>query len=491
MNSGYKSIDKPVNGLLEESNAIVLYLDPCGDISMCNKKAEEISGKPRQELIGKRWAEILYNDSNAAIKEQMIKAVLLDTITYKRPNIFEASVVDSSKRERVISWNITPMLAGPKALEGILLLGSDVTLLKEREASLKKIDDTLRNILSNIKEYALYSVNLEGNITYCGMGFETMFGWQKSEIAFKHAGLLHSLDDAMHKLPFIFEQVKEHGQCELEACLVKKDGASFPVMLGVSRFLDADLKHVGYIFIAKDVTEEKKLEYQIFQSEKMAAVGKLAAGMAHEINNPLFVISGRLQMLLGNKKMPSRLRSDLKIIDSQAGRIRSLVDRFLAFARKASPNRENLDINKVIKNVLPFIAYHKMPSHKIKIIKSFAKELPLVRADAHQLQEVLINICINACQAMPNGGDLTIATDKPSGQEFVRIRISDTGYGISPDNLKNLFMPFFSTKNEGTGLGLSICYNIIKNHHGSIEVDSQTGKGTTFTIKLPVTGKGE
>jgi two-component system NtrC family sensor kinase len=131
-----------------------------------------------------------------------------------------------------------------------------------------------------------------------------------------------------------------------------------------------------------------------------------------------------------------------------------------------------------------------LPSHKIRITKDFAKKLPLIKGDSHQLQEVFINLFINACQAMPEGGRLIIKTVN-SGGEFVRISISDTGHGIDPKNLNNLFMPFFSTKSEGTGLGLSICYNIIKNHHGFIEVESQVGKGTTFIIKFPFIKKGE
>jgi len=456
---------------------------------MCNKKAQELTGRYHPEIIGKRWLDILSHDSNTVIKQQMFKAVLDDSINYKRPNIFEGSIVDSGKKEHVISWNMTPMLSASGVLEGILLLGNDVTVLKEREASFKKIDDTLKNILSNIKEYALYTANLEGNITYYGMGFESMFGWEKSEIIFKHVGLLHTLDDVTHRLPFILEQTRAAGRYEAETYLVKKSGESFPVLLSISQFLDADSKLAGYIFIAKDITGEKKLEYQIFQSEKMAAVGKLAAGMAHEINNPLFVISGRLQMLLDNKKTARRLREDLKIIDGQADRIRNLVDRFLTFARKTSPNEEDLDLNKVIRNALPFLTYHKMPSHKIKIAKEFAAKLPPVKGDLHQLQEVFINLFINACQAMPVGGTLTIKTVNEA-DEFARIEIADTGSGISPENLKNLFMPFFSTKNEGTGLGLSISYNIIKNHHGTIDVESRVGKGTTFIVKIPFVKKG-
>jgi two-component system NtrC family sensor kinase len=165
--------------------------------------------------------------------------------------------------------------------------------------------------------------------------------------------------------------------------------------------------------------------------------------------------------------------------------MRKLVDRFLTFARKRPLEMEFLSINEVIKDIAPLLSYHKMPISKIEIIKNLAKKLPKVKADLHQLQEVFLNLTINACQAMPEGGKLTLKTVSLE-DKFVEIRISDTGAGIAPQNLKNLFMPFFSTKKDGTGLGLSICYNIIKSHNGSIDVDTELNKGTTFIIKLPV-----
>ncbi|MFA5438222.1 MAG: ATP-binding protein, partial [Candidatus Omnitrophota bacterium] len=179
-----------------------------------------------------------------------------------------------------------------------------------------------------------------------------------------------------------------------------------------------------------------------------------------------------------------KLKENLKIINAQINQIRKLVDSFLCFTRKIPPNTEPLDLNKAIKNVLPFLSYHKLPAKEIKVKKLLAKGLPKIKGDSHQLQEVFLNLLINAYQAMPEGGVLTIKTDSIS-DDWVLVEISDTGCGITPEGLKNIFMPFFSTKKEGTGLGLSICYNIIKNHNGSITVESQVGKGTVFTLKFP------
>jgi PAS domain S-box-containing protein len=437
---------------------------------------------PRDKIIGSECLKIIFPD--ASIKEQVFKAMFDDAIKYKRPGNFEGAFTDGSGNEHTICWNITPILRDTKDLEGVLFLGNDITLSKERESSFKNIDDTLKNIFLNIKEYALYVINLEGNITYYGMGSEAMFGWHRNEVIFKHISFLHSYDDIAFRLPFILEQVKNFGRYELEAYFIKKGGQSFPVNLTVTQFIDTNKNINGYIFMAKDITEKRKLEYQIFQSEKLAAVGQLIAGVAHEINNPVFVISGRTEMMLSKKSLSQKMRGDLKIISTQIDKIRKLVDRFLTFTRKTSPNRTEININILIKDTLPFLMYHRLPSYEVKIIKLFAKKMPPIKGDIHQLQEVFVNLFINAYQAMPEGGVLTVKTENLS-DEFAQISISDTGCGITTESLKNIFMPFFSTKKEGTGLGLSICYNIIKNHGGTIEVDSQARKGTTFIIKLP------
>jgi len=470
--------------LIDNANLLVLYLDVFGNISVCNKKIEDITGKSKEDIIGKHWLGLLFRDDNTAMKQQMFKAVMDDSIAYKRSNNFEGVIIDSDNNERFISWSISPILSESKELEGVFLVGNDITELKEREASLKKIDETLKNIFSSIKEYALYVINLDGNITYFGMGAEMMLGWQKSEIIFKHISMLHTDEDAKSNLLFILEQVRQAGHYEAEIELTKKDGQRFPVMLTADKFLDTEGNLAGYIFIAKDITERKKLEYQIIQAEKLAAIGQLVAGMTHEINNPLFVISGRLGMVLEQEGLADNLRKDLNIINAQADRIRKLVDGLLKFTRQAPPKLETININDAIEAVLPFLSYHKSLTSKINIEKDLAINLPAIKGDLNQLQEVFMNLFINAYQAMSEGGKLSIKTSKFMDR-FAEIRISDTGRGIAPHNLKNIFMPFFSTKKDGTGLGLSICYNIIKRHNGSIDVESQVDKGTTFIIKLP------
>ncbi len=477
------NIKEILPSLIENAAVLVLYLDQSGLVALCNKKTESIVGLKCAQIIGKNWLEVLFRDTNNTIKRDMFKAVLDDALTYKRTKDFECHLLDDQGSSRLISWNITPIFDKNNLIQGTALFGQDITEIQERENSAKKIDDSLKNIISSINEYALYVINLDGLITYFGMGCETMFGFNKSEIVFKHASILHDINKGASELGLILERVRLFGKYELELELFTKAGVGIPVRLTVNQFLDANSKLSGYIFIAKDITETRKLEYQVFQAEKLAALGQLSAGMAHEINNPLFVISGRLEMLK-EEKLNSKIKETIDLIESQLNRIRKLVDRFLKFARKSTPSLEASSIDEIIESVLPMVRYNKSLSDKVKIEKYFEKNMPKIMADVDQIQEVFLNIIINAYHAMPDGGVIKIVTSNFQNL-YAQIQIIDSGVGIPESNFKNIFMPFFSTKNQGTGLGLSICHNIIKNHNGSIELESQVNRGTTFTIKLP------
>ena len=477
------AVNEILHKLVENAAVMVLYLDQDGNVALCNKKTESVVGLKNADIIGKNWLEVLFKNTNNIIKKDMFKAVMADSLSYKRAKDFECHIMDQAGNQRLISWNITPILNQNSQIEGSALFGHDFTDIEERGSSIKNIDETLKNSLAGIKEYALYVVNLDGFITYFGMGCETMLGWNKKDIIFKHVGILHKVGEAVFNLVFILEQVRLFGKYETETELVTKTGETIPVILTANQFLDSTGKLTGYVFIAKDMTERKKLEYQIFQAEKLAAIGQLSAGMAHEINNPLFVISGRLEMLK-EEEFSQKVKDNLTLISAQADRIRKLVDRVLKFARKSTLTLEPININTVIDLILPLVTYNKVPSAKIEIEKNFEKNMPEIRGDLQQLQEVFLNILINAYQSMPNGGVIKITTSNFENL-YVQIQISDTGVGIPASHLKDVFMPFFSTKGDGIGLGLSICHNIIKNHNGSIELVSQVNRGTTFTIKLP------
>lgn len=232
--------------------------------------------------------------------------------------------------------------------------------------------------------------------------------------------------------------------------------------------------------------EIKRIEQHLRRSEKLASLGELVAGIAHEINNPLTGVLLYASIIISDRRLDNELKPDVEKVISEGRRCADIVCRLLEFSREATPHQESISINYLIEKVVDLI--HNQPSfHNITIQKKYVDNLPNVLVDPGQIQQVFINIMLNASHAMSEeGGTLTISSAISNDYSFVCAEISDTGCGISEENLRHIFDPFFTTKSEGTGLGLSISYGIVENNDGKIEVKSKVGKGTTFTILLPV-----
>ena len=231
----------------------------------------------------------------------------------------------------------------------------------------------------------------------------------------------------------------------------------------------------------------KTTQAQLIQSEKLSAVGEFVAGVAHELNNPLAAVMG-FSELLKNGDVGEKHARHLDMIFKSAQRCQKIVQSLLSFARRAAPERKPVGVNKLIEDVLEMIAYPLRTSN-VKVVTQFSTRLPVVLADGHQVQQVVLNIISNARQALEGkteAGCITLATNHDAN--FVRIVITDNGPGIAAENLKRIFDPFFTTKEvgKGTGLGLSLCYGMIREHGGNILVTSPPGEGATFTIELPV-----
>jgi len=223
---------------------------------------------------------------------------------------------------------------------------------------------------------------------------------------------------------------------------------------------------------------------QIGRSEKLASIGRLAAGVAHEINNPLTGVLTFAHLLRQKVNMDDQDRQDLDLIIRETTRAAEIVRGLLDFARERPALKEPLDCNEVIRRTLRLLGNQKV-FQQIAIVEDLADDLPRVDGDMNQLQQVLLNLSLNACEAMPGGGTLSVRTSARDGR--VWIEVTDTGCGIKEEHLESVFEPFFSTKpaGKGTGLGLSVSYGIVRQHGGSLEVDSVEGRGATFTLILP------
>jgi signal transduction histidine kinase len=238
-----------------------------------------------------------------------------------------------------------------------------------------------------------------------------------------------------------------------------------------------------------EIVNRKRLENIVLQSEKMAAVGQLAGGVAHEINNPLGVILGFAQGVVKRIQPGDPLEMPLKSIEREALRCKNLVQDLLTFSRIGKTEKEEIDISQTIESSISLIlAQSKV--RNTELLKELDPNLPKALANKNQIQQVIVNLCNNAMDAMPNGGKLTLRTKKSelNGKEAVEIQVQDTGQGIPPEIKSKIFEPFFTTKDigKGTGLGLSLVYEIVQKHEGQIKVDTEVGVGTVFCIRLPL-----
>jgi two-component system sensor histidine kinase HydH len=236
--------------------------------------------------------------------------------------------------------------------------------------------------------------------------------------------------------------------------------------------------------IQKTTADLRKTEAQLIRSEKLAALGQLAAGIAHEIRNPLTSINILIHSL--TEKFPSEdsHREDLNVIEEEIDRINEILDRFLRFAKPAPPLLERTEVASVFEETLQLIR-PRMEKQRIHVQKEF-EDVPMILMDREQIKQVALNLLLNAVQAMPRGGTLTLRGQNSKDGQWITISIQDSGIGIPDEDMNKLFDPFFSTKEGGIGLGLSIAHRIIDQHRGKIEVESDPGKGTLFTIWLPI-----
>lgn len=282
----------------------------------------------------------------------------------------------------------------------------------------------------------------------------------------------------------------ERQSLSFEKSCVRKDGARIPISMTLAPVRDAQARIQFWLGIVEDITERKRLQGIMLQSEKMAAVGQLAAGVAHEINNPLGVILGFAQALAAGIAEDDALHLPVTSIQREALRCKHLVQDLLTFSRASKEDRKPVDLNEVVAGALTLINA-KAKLAQIEVRRDLTGDLPPVRANMNQLQQVVINLAANALDAMPAGGTLNLRTgrERRAGREQVVLWVCDDGSGIPPELLPRIFEPFVSTKRvgQGTGLGLSLVHEIVTRHGGDIEVESAPGR-TVFTVRLPAAG---
>ena len=350
----------------------------------------------------------------------------------------------------------------------------------DRTRELKETKDYLENLFETAND-VIYTLNPDGVITYVNKKVEE-WGYKKGELIGKPFLTIFSTE---HKGERFKKTVNEGIKQTYSVEVVSKSGETRYAILSISPIRGSEGKIVEVLGIAKDITEQKRFEQQITHTEKMSAIGQLAAGIAHEINNPLGGILNCLYNLRKNKFSPERKEEYYKSMEDGIHRVKKIVSQLLDFSQQHEPEFTSVDINNLMEEVL-FLLNYAFSKNGIKVEKMFDSNLPILMLDRHKIQQVFTNILLNAVQAIEGKGHITVKTRLENGWCYVDI--ADTGNGIPPNILPKIFDPFVTTKDvgKGTGLGLSVSKGIVEMHDGKIDVKSEIGKGSVFTIKLPM-----
>ncbi len=397
-------------------------------------------------------------------------------------------------------------------------LANNQAEIERKHRELLQAKEFTENILKGMVD-ALIVVDSEEKITMVNQATLDLLGYKKEEIIKKPVKIILASPKEKRR-PFngsYLSKFKESSIQDLEIDFKSKSGEKIPMTLSSSVMRNSEGEIIGVIGVAKDLRETKwllaeaaaaeaerakahelgkaykelkDLQSQLIHSERLACIGQLAAGVAHEINNPLGGILVYSHLLLEDLTTDDSKRANVERIIKEATRCKDIVKRLLDFARQPEPKVEPTSINVVLEETLSLVKDQAL-FHNIKITKKFHPWPPDIMGDKSQLQQAFMNIILNAAEAMDGKGNLILATRGVQDSRFLEIAITDNGCGIPPAHIKKLFEPFFTSKKagHGTGLGLAITAGIIGRHKGSIEVESKVGEGATFTIKLPVRTK--
>jgi PAS domain S-box-containing protein len=389
------------------------------------------------------------------------------------------------------------------ALEGFAKVTRDITERQSAHKTLRDSERQFRLLVSNVTDYALYMLDPNGIITSWNAGAQRIKGYSADEIIGQHFSRFYTERDRAAGAPSraLYTAAIE-GRFEAEAWRVRKDGSLFWASVILDPIRDESGNLIGFAKITRDITERREAQIALQEAQaqrahaqKMDALGQLTGGVAHDFNNLLMVVSGHIQTIRKNAGDHPRMVRAAQAIELAAQRGAALTRQLLTFSRRQPSNPTTVTLNDRIETFRVMLA--STVGESAQLIATIGPEVWAVKVDASELELALVNIVLNARDAMPNGGIISMTAenvvlaggDTPARVEgeFVALRVSDTGGGIPPDVLAKVFDPFFTTKapNKGSGLGLSQVYGFAHQSGGTVKIDSELGRGTTVTLYLP------
>jgi PAS domain S-box-containing protein len=464
------------------------HLTVDGKWTWANRRLCQILGYDLEDLMQKSCLEVLSPEDQQTVLElkRQILAGEVASFALEQPSRRKDGSVFWA------SWTVSLASNPSGEPEHLVVVVDDISIRKWTEENLLLIRAGIEG-----SGEAIVVSDAGGRHAYHNQAFTRMFGYGAEELSEPLAQMALFGDQVVGRA--VFEAIAQGQSWRGEVEMAAKDGRHFPVELRADAIRDERGQLIGFIGVHTDLTQRKQLEGQLRQAQKMEAVGQLAGGIAHDFNNMLAVIQGNADLLLMDPdQLSAEASQGLKLIVAASEKAANLTRQLLVFSRKQVMQSQPVVLNDVIRNLAKMLA--RTIREDIRLECLYADQLPFIQADPGMLEQVLLNLVVNARDAMPHGGHLQIATEKRSfgaayaqanpearAGEFVCLRVSDTGTGIAPEHLPRVFEPFFTTKepDRGTGLGLATVYGIVKQHQGWIELSSQLGAGTRFDIFLP------
>jgi len=470
--------EERVRRIIKHMPVLMDAFDAEGAVVVWNKECERVTGYSAEEFVGNpRALEILYPD--AEYRERMMSQLRLRWGHFRD---WEWDLRTKDGTIRTIAWS---SISGDLPVPGwdAWAVGVDVTERRQAEEALRQSEANFRALAENALGGILIAAD-EGRHVYANRHLAELTGYTVAELCQMGIQDLVHPDQRQRLMKGHTDRLAGRpAPKHCETIIVRKDGKSVPVE--VSAALTLWHGKPAALGIVRDLTRQKRIQEQLTQSAKMMSLGVMAGGIAHELRNPLGIISANAQLLLGHPD-DAHIRSQCAgKIHRATQRASDIIENLLRFARPQDTRMRKVDLRNVLVQTLTLTS-HQMRRRKITLIKDIRADVPLVWGNPEVLENILANLILNACNAMPRGGTLTISAgaNRKGQAEF---RFTDTGRGIPREDLSRVFDPFFTTMpvGEGIGLGLSICSTIIEQHRGTIDVASEPGAGTTFTVRLP------
>lgn len=471
-----------IENVLENIIESIVVTDLAGRLIYFNKYSEEMFGYSAPEVLDRHIATL--------------GAIEPDVIGHVRRNLpFNGEVALRRKNGTRFPAQVrcVPLRdegGSPMAMVG---LATDLTREKEKEQiadEIAKLKAFNENLISSLNE-GIQLINSQGIITFVNQRIEDLFGYSAGELVGRHYSELPASEGVNHLRELTKAGGKAKGLTIFETTWTTRKGKKLSTIVSASPMREGD-RVVGVVLAVTDISEMRQLKQELYQSEKMSLVGTMASELAHEINNPLAGLTVAVQMLIKELKSGrfdhKAFLEELGDMEKDAKRCRNITRHLLDFSRSMPVDRSMIDLNHVVEEAL-FLVQRQAELENITFIKTYADDLPQIRGNLNSLQQVIINLVKNACDAMPDGGELRLKTalQEDENGPWLKASVADTGPGISPDIEQNLFSPFLTTKSKGkgTGLGLAVSKRIVEEFGGRISFRNLE-RGVEFSVFFPV-----